>query len=66
MPTGWAVIILDAIQALVFHWPTWLALIIAQVVTLFVVHGFDRWLPMGLLAVGLLWAFIRPLMRGGA
>lgn len=59
-----AFIALDTVQALVFHWPLWLALILAQAVVLWLGIE-DRWLPSALLGIGLVWAFLRPFWHGG-
>lgn len=56
-------IILSLVSVLVFAWPTWAALIVAQVVTLATGVEEFRWLPGGLLLIGFGYASVRPLLH---
>ena len=53
-------VIFDVLQALIFAWPLWLALILVQGLMIWT-GGEVRWLPSALLAVGLVYMLARPL-----
>lgn len=55
-------IFLSVISALVLHWPTWLALIVAQIVTLIWAPNEMPWLPGILLVVSFLVSVVWPLL----
>jgi hypothetical protein len=52
---------LNAFGTIVFAFPLWLALIAIQALNLAVGTTEHRWLPSGLLAIGLLWCFFVPV-----
>ncbi|MDE2468831.1 MAG: hypothetical protein KGL35_08825 [Bradyrhizobium sp.] len=54
-------VVMSLLSAAVFCWPTWIALILAQVATLLTGVEEFRWLPSGLLLVGFAYACVRPL-----
>lgn len=58
---AWA--FLTIVSIAVFAWPTWLALIAAQVVTLFMGLEEMRWLPSEVLGLGVLWCVVRLLLE---
>jgi hypothetical protein len=60
--SAWSFLILDVIQAVLFQWPLWLALIAVQVVTLLIGAFEYRWLPSGLLGIGLVWCLAAPVL----
>jgi hypothetical protein len=58
-----AFLALDLFQSLLFNWPLWLALIVAQVAMLFMGDMAYRWLPAGLGVLGLAWCLLWPVWR---
>ena len=59
---GWA--FLAAVSIVAFAWPTWLALVVAQAVTLFMGLEEMRWLPSEVLGLGILWCVLRLVLAG--
>lgn len=53
---------LTLLSVILFAWPTWLALIGAQVVMLFYGMHEARWLPAGLMAVGFAFMVLRVMV----
>ncbi len=58
----WTFLMFDAIGTVIFTWPLWLCLIVAQVLNFAIGLEEHRWLPMGLLGVGLAWCFFIPII----
>lgn len=57
--SGWTYAFLEVVVVVMWTWPVWAALVLAQAVTLFMGLGEMRWLPTEVLGLGVLWCVAR-------